>query len=368
MSAMLADIAPPPAAVIAEDAANDDEALGALWDKHERDNGAERDQGRFASPDPEKRAAAEAAKASPGGGAGEGQQGDGTPPLSTAVPLPANWQGIQGGVAQNIKDAWEKTPAELRSFVAQREQELQTRLSDHGRQVAAIKPLAEVISKHQDYFDGRYKMPDGSGLTPAAAVSFLFSAQRELDKDPVAGLLAIADRYGARDKLAAAFGKTVPEGELDLRREIAGLKQMLSGQMQNPASIGDIVSQKLQEEAEKHSAAEEVNRLSKDKPFYSEIPEADMVDFIHKSRRKLGETASKEAIFDLAYDMAVNADPDLRAKIAAAARPAAGHDPKKIADAKRAAGVNITSTSSGRGRELTEEEELGLVYDRNKKG
>ncbi|TIQ92416.1 hypothetical protein, partial [Mesorhizobium sp.] len=79
----------PPAGALAE-AANsnaaatvaDDAALEAIWNKHERDNGAERDQGKFASPDPARKSAAEvtAEPAVAGGDGGEGQAGDSLTP------------------------------------------------------------------------------------------------------------------------------------------------------------------------------------------------------------------------------------------------------------------------------------------------
>lgn len=360
----------PPAGAIADAAANsnavatvaDDAALEAIWNRNERDHGAERENGKFASP------SRETGKESPGGDGGEGLASDGLTPDAGSVPLPANWQGIKGGVADNVKQAWEKAPAELRKFVADREQELQGRLSDHGRQASTYKPVQEVIDKFGHYFDpqkGR-KLADGSTVTPAKAIEFLFQAQANLDNAPVESIMSIIDMYGVRDKIAAAFGHTVPQGENELRQEIAGLKSMLSS-VHNSASIDDRINQRLQERDGITAANEELSRLSADKPLYSEIPEKRMVNFINDAWDRLGATASKEAVFNLAYDMAVNADPDLRAK-AAAAKPAATRDAGKVDAAKRANSVNVTSTASGKARVLTEDEELAAVFDRNQKG
>ncbi|ADV12937.1 hypothetical protein [Mesorhizobium ciceri] len=367
MSAQLAAVAEAApvvvdAGAINDNAAADDTALEAIWNKNERDNGAERENGKFVSAD---RSDA-ADTVSPKGGDGGEPAGDGLTPGAGSVPLPDNWKGLQG--ADVVKGAWEKTPAEIRAFVAAREQELQGRLSDHGRQLSTVKPIQEVIDRHSHYFDpqkGR-KLADGSVVTPAKAIDFLFNAQANLDRAPVESIMAIIDSYGVRDKIAAAFGQTVQQGESELRQEIAGLKTLLAT-VGNPASIDDRINQKLQERADQTSAETELTRLSADKPLYSEIPEVDMVEAIHKARRKLGDAASKEAVFGLAYDMAVNADPDLRAK-AAAGKPAATNGAAKVEGARRAAAVNIPSTASGKGRALTEEEELAAVYDRNQKG
>lgn len=349
-------------AALAKDNSGGDAALEAIWNKNERDNGAEREAGKFVSPDPDKRAAA----ASPKGEDGGEPAGDGLTPGAGAVPLPDNWKGLQG--ADVVKGAWEKTPAEIRAFVAAREQDLQGRLSEHGRQMSTFKPIQEVLEKNARYFDPNTgkKVADGKVVTHAQAVEYLFNVQNAMEAAPVQTIMDIIDRYGIRDKIAATFGQTVQQGETELRQEIAGLKQMLAS-VHNPATIDDRINQKLQERVDQQSAADEVSRLASDKPLYSEIPEVDMVEAIHKARRKLGDAASKEAVFTMAYDMAVNADPDLRAK-AAAAKPAATNGAAKVEGARRAAAVNIPSTASGKGRVLTEDEELAAVYERNQKG
>jgi hypothetical protein len=65
--------------------------------------------------------------------------------------------------------------------------------------------------------------------------------------------------------------------------------------------------------------------------------------------------------------MAINADPDLRTK-AAALKAAAANDPGRVAAAKRANETNIRSTSTDKGRKLSEEEELGLAWDKAQRG
>lgn len=336
----------------------DDDAMGAVWDRMERDNGSDRENGRFVSVDPEKRTA--------DAGAGEGNEQEGGPETgsstpATSAPLPGNWTGLD--------EVWNKIAPEDRAKIAAVQNDLQAKLSDQGRAIAAFKPMQEVIERQKDYFDGRYKNADGSGITPTQAVEFFFNVQRELDKDPIAGLINIADRYGARDQLAAALGKAPAgdgqQGDAALRAEITSLRRQVQDLL-NPASIDARISQKFSEKAAADAADEEVSRLAKDKPLYSEIPEEDMVTAIHRARRKLGDAASKQAVFDLAYDIAVHADPDLRAK-AAAAKPAAGQNQRKVEEARRAAGVNVTSTSSGKARNLTEDEELAEVYDRNQR-
>ncbi|RVA33358.1 hypothetical protein, partial [Mesorhizobium sp. M7A.F.Ca.CA.004.10.1.1] len=97
MSAQLAAVAEAApvvvdAGAINDNAAADDTALEAIWNKNERDNGAERENGRFASGD-----RSEAADTiSPKGGDGGEPAGDGLTPGAGTVPLPDNWKGLQG--------------------------------------------------------------------------------------------------------------------------------------------------------------------------------------------------------------------------------------------------------------------------------
>ena len=262
-------------------------------------------------------------------------------PLAGAVPLPANWRGMEG--------EWGKIPAEVQARIAQRDAELHTRMSEQGRQIGAFRPYNEIFERNADLLAGR-TMPDGSAPSMAEAVDFLFSAQRRLDENPIASLIDIADRYGVRQHLAAALS-----GQIDIPADP-------QPPAMTPADIAWVIRDIQQEDAMARSANEEVSRLAKDKPLYSELAEDDMVHAIHKARARLGDTASHEAVFDLAYDMAVNADPDLRVK-AAAARKAAAADPRRMADARRAASVNVTSTSTGQSRQFSEDELLGQAYD-----
>ena len=325
-------------------APSDDAALGAVFDQFERDNGSARDEaGKFTN--------ANGAEASDG----SSQEGEETgevqantevsSPSADPVPLPANWRG------RGMESVWGKIPADVQAQIAQHDAELHTRMSEQGRQIAEFRPYSEVFERNKDLLSGK-TMPDGTAPTMLQGVDFLFSAQRRLDQNPIAGLIEIADRYGVRQHLAAALSGQI---EIPADRQSPAL---------TASDIAQIVREMQQEETVARSANEEVSRLAKDKPLYSEIAEDDMVHAIHKARSKLGDAASHEAVFDLAYDMAVNADPDLRKKAAAATKAAAAEeDPKRTADARRATSVNVTSTTTGKSRQLTEDELLGQAYD-----
>ena len=72
------------------------------------------------------------------------------------------------------------------------------------------------------------------------------------------------------------------------------------------------------------------------------------------------------AVLQKAYDMAINANPDVRAKVRAAEAKAtaATPDPKKAAAVRNAVSINVKSSNSGKERPMTEEEAMASAYDR----
>lgn len=327
---------------------SEDEALGAMFDQATSEEGQTRGaDGRFASENPPAEGEVQPPEDidEPVGEGDEPQHEEGEPPAST-VPLPPNWTGLD--------EDWKKIPADVQAKIAARDQELHSRMSEQGRQIGALRPVTDVLERNRDLIDGKQLM-DGTPVTPQLAMDLLLTAQRQLETDPVRALLDIAERFEVLPMLQAVLSgqvqlppPTQPQGQ-------AGM---------SPADVQRIARETLQSDQEAKTANEEVSRLSADKPLYSQIAEADMVDFIHKARHRLGDTAANAAVFDLAYDMAVHADPDLRGKAAAAAKPpAASKTDERTQAARRAASINVTSRSTGNGRKLTEDEELAVAFD-----
>lgn len=340
--------------IVTADSSNEvseNDALGAVWDKIERDNGAARaEDGKFASD-----AEGTTDKKEPlEGGEGEGKE-QAAPPASS-IPLPANWTGLD--------DQWAKIPPEAQEAIAANQAKLHKTLSDQGRFVATYKPLGDVFNEFKEYFNG-----ERGAYKPDEAVAYLFGLQRGMDANPVETLIQIADSYNLRPELAKMFGgQAQAEGQTDntqaLLAEISQLKKAISG-LSDPTQIDQRISQKLNEERSVSEVSEVISRTSKDMPLYTDVEE-ELPHFIQRSWAKLGETASKDAVLKLAYDMAVNADPDLRKK-AAALSSAAPTDPKLLENARNANATNIRSTSTGKAREATEEELLGAVFDKHKR-
>lgn len=346
-----------------------DSELHAIYERNHVTNGADRGEGgQFTSPNQETPTDGDAppsgATSPPADGEGTGAEGAETTLAAQSVPLPANMRGLEG--------EWAKIPADAAAKIAPHLDQLHQTLSVQGQQVAAYKPIKEFIDSNADIF-GRSKQ-DGSKVTPHEIFGTLISHQRLIEKDLVAGVVGIAQSYGVTpQQLVNEIARRSVNGNTqpDVARELADLKRTVTQQL-DPKAIDSRISTKLEETRALTALESEVNRWSdnKDKPFAKTLlsDEATFVPFITMARAKLGEAAQLSAVLDRAYDMAVNADPDLRAKAAAAKAAAPAEDPKKVAEAKRATAVNVTSTSSGSARDPSLDDKLGAVWDKHHKG
>lgn len=346
-----------PADTSTETAPSLDEDLGSVWDRNYVTNGADRGEGgKFTSPNAETNTDAattqEPETASlEGETAGEGQV-DGSTPVD--VPLPANWQG-----KEELAAVWGAIPADKRAIVAQHQQELHSRMSDMGRQVSTYKPLQEAASEFAEYFNGNLKSADGQPINPADGVRYLANIQRAMDKQPLDTLLSIAETYNLQDALAQKFGgqvQSVPQDQKLLLNEIAELKRALQGR-NGSAEIEQVL--------EARELKTEARRLRESEPLVAEIPDHRWEFFVKEGLQTLGEGASLEAVFKYAVNAAVEADPALRAKTQAA-KAATNGNAQKAEEAKRATSVNVTSTSTGKARQPSLEDELGAIWDKRK--
>ena len=341
---------------------SDDAEMSAVWDRLMVNNGADRaDDGKFQSADPEKR---EAARTVPLEGGSEGEAAADTSTVTADVPLPPNWQG---------RDAlWAKLPADVKAEVAAFQSEQHAKFSDMGRKLAAYEPLGSVGAEITDYLRQAAERSGGAYDGPQSAaegVAYLFNIQRMMDADPSSTILQIMDTYGVRDQIAAMLGGQSSEGadsspgrENALLAEIRRLESIVR-QSADPQRIEQIVDQKTARQA--HDA--EVSRLLASKPLANEIEPDDLVFFINKAWKALGPDAAKSAVFDHAYNAAVEASPTLRAKSSAAVE-AARDASQKAQGAKRATSVNVTSTGPAKPRIPTEDELLEAAWDKAHKG
>lgn len=332
-------------AAVAANEPSEDDALGAAFDRIMSNNGSDRgEDGKFTSP-----------KASPGGEeAGEADPAADAPPAAVeASPAPANWNGLD--------DAWKALPAEHQAKVKAHFDDLHRKMSDQGRQIAAVKPIADHItqaSQRLAIFKGMSPEQVSQKALELAAVAV------ELKRDPVNTLIEVAQSTGALQALAAKLtGQQMPESNQEiasLKREISSLKHQLAAAA-DPAQIETQVSRVF----ETRTAQDVLNQFASD-PANSFWPilEPHMPKYIADVKEASPGLSPKE-LLRKAYDTAIEAFPALKAEREAAAKTAAAEaEAKRAADAKKAASINVKSNSTGKERTLTELEALGSAYDR----
>jgi len=231
-----------------------------------------------------------------------------------------------------------------------------------GKQYGAVKPIADKIMGAASQF------PEFKGFTPdqiAEGAVQLAAIQARLESGSedarVSTIMEVAKTYGVLPALAKAFGQQGDGNQLvtGLQQKIATLESRLS-QVGNPDSIRETVSMTLKERETETLVTDFAGKAE----FWADV-EAAMPTFI-KAVMDKGEGKTPQEIIADAYDMAINALPDVRAKVRAseAKATAAGPDPKRTEAARKAASINVPSTSSGKERVMTEDELLSAAYER----
>ena len=313
------------------DLVEDNSAYDKVWDK--LSHGDRDDTGKFASEGQETQNADAPAKPE----AEKQQEAQAAPTLK----LPAN-------MTPDMVDIFDGMAPEKTAKLSEWADKLHRQMSDQGRQLGALRPVGEVVAAYPEYFNAQ------GSPAPAEAFNRLMAVQKVLDADPVAGLRQIAEAYGITDQ---AFGGGLASDSAQLRSTISDLRQQIAA-MASPDAIREQVENSFRE----RTAAEEISRFQKEKPLYSEL-EAVLPDFVTIAKRQLGDTATPGALLERAYDMAVFAMPETRAKQTAAAQAAPAVNAKAEA-AKKAASINITGAPAGARKFATDEEAMGAAWDR----
>lgn len=288
-----------------------------------------------------RQAAAEDTKAAPAAGEAEDQQQQ----QQQVAPAPEAF-------SKEAKAEWAKVPAPVQQAILKREQdvtkgvqELKERYADIDR---AIAPHMEAIRRH--------------GQTPAAAVNQLFSWFQALASNPKESFPALARSFGwelgqfvpqqaqQQQPQAGQEGQPQPQEippyvkEMDQKLEMLAqaFGQQLQGVQQTFAQQSQAKTQEI------------LDNWSKGKPHFQEVREL-MAQLIASGAVPLN---NGQVDLDAAYDRAVYAHPDIRAKLIAemeAAKQKAAADKAETerkaqeaqANKARKAGISVGSGAPG---------------------
>lgn len=340
-------------------AAEEDARLGALYDKMTADGLDEE-----AAPEARARGAdGKFAKTSDDArDTGAEEDGAADPAATSTV---ADGPVAPAYLPQELKDAWGKIPADARGVVAAYVEGRERKFGEIGGQLRQYqtlgKQIEEVKAGWPQYFEGV------DLDTMARGVGGLAIVQGRLERgtlnEKVQTFLEIGKQYGVLGHVAALMqNQPIAEGADDinsLRNELAQARAQIA-QLSDETKFNERVEQKISTVRENAETEALVKTTAASLPLYAEV-EADLPGFI----RAVLETqpgADKATILRTAYELAVQARPETRAKAAAAAKAAAGN-PEKQEAARRASSINATSRANGKDRILTEDEHLGAIWD-----
>lgn len=259
----------------------------------------------------------------------------------------------------SIKAKWNDMPAEAQEAVLASHRDMTRRMAEQGRVVQSTKPIYDVLVQ------AAKDIPTLADMTPTQIAQDVFAMakiQGQLAQDPVQTLLGIAQQYGALDGIRQAIGGQNPDAtsrqNMELVQEVRSLKAQLQ-QVVDPNTIDQRVNQTL--------AARDTERLvtsfASSKPLWADA-ENHLPQFIPIAQAQLGEGASPQDVLNAAYDMAIHAIPDLRAKAAPPAKAATAADPARTAAQQKAKSINVGGRPTGDAKPPTGRAAMAAVYDR----
>lgn len=230
----------------------------------------------------------------------EGLEVPGKPELAAPEPARPAIEAPQS-LPDDVKKAWATFPPEVQAGIARRENEAHEKITADGQKIKALSAFEEALQP----FQARLQQVQAP---PHEYVRRLAAADQLLASDPLRGIQEVARLYG-----------------IDLRQAVTGQPDPSSALHSKIHELETRLSER--EEADRRAKLSEANQrienFRKDRPYFDEA--ADMME-------KLIRSGAAKDLPD-AYDMAINAHPEIRAKRDAEAKAEAE---KKAADEAKA--------------------------------
>lgn len=256
-----------------------------------------------------------------------------------------------------LRKHWQALPEDARDAVLSSQREMSRKLSDMGRQVQGIAPIRDVLVEAAKSNPAIMNMrPDelARDVMELAQYSAAFKAK------PLETFISLAQKHGMTDALRQAFGGNAQGAQetAALQSEIRALKEQLS-RAADPEFIREQVSAVTMQER----VLSDVQAFASTQEHWGEV-EAFMPDVIPLVKKAMPEASGKDVLAK-AYEIALQTyRPDLKAKAQAAVEAAAQPDPERTQAALKAKSINVTGRTTGKPREMTEEEIYSAAYDR----
>lgn len=258
-----------------------------------------------------------------------------------------------------LRQHWGAIPKEARDAAVSWQREAGRKLAEQGRLVNGVKPVVDVLNR------AVREIPSMAKMKPEDVARDVFEGAKmvaAIRANPVPNIINLAQQHGALDALKAHFAGQ-PAGpqakeNMALVQEVRALKQQLA-QVADPNRTTQAVSQILAQRETQNFvtsfASEKQENWAMVEPF---IP-----NMIPLAKQRLGANASAQDVLAEAYEMAVHAHPDLRAKMMTAAQAPVASDPQRLAAQRAAKSVNVTS-QPGKPAPVSEKAAMAAVWDK----
>lgn len=257
-----------------------------------------------------------------------------------------------------VREKWADIPADAREAIQTSYRDFTTKLGEQGRLMNGIKPIQDVLVEAARKFPA---MADRKPNEVAQEVFKLAEISQNFTDKPMETMMGLIKQHGLEQQMAQVFnGKEVTQdaklvqGLQDQVRQLQSHIEKIS----NPDYLRDQVTQITSQTQTEGT----VNEFAAKAEHWSAV-EAHMPAAIEIAKAKLGDGAAPQAVLTEAYELAVGQFlPDVKAKPEAAEQAAQLADPEKTKAQIKAKSVNVQSKSSGKARELTEDELMEQVW------
>lgn len=320
-----------------------EDTMSAVWEKM---NPARDDGGKFASDTPAVEGADNAAAAAekpidqPSDTALE-------PAKPLAIEAPNSWSA-------EMKAKFGSLPPEAQQYIAEREREAHTAITQKGEQIKAFEPIRQTLDQHREVFVK-------NGVSEAEGVQRLFQADRFLQEKPTEAIQWLANHYGV-DLRQFSTGnpqqdQSQPNGEVfQLRREIAELRNSLTAR------------ERSEQQAQTATVAQTIDKFASENPYFGDV-EDELMGLIPVIKAKEPGLNANE-VLKKAYDRAVYANPDVRQRLQADQQKTAedkrkAEEAEAVRKAKQTGSINqksVQGTTPTKGASM--EDTMSQVYDR----
>lgn len=321
-----------------------EDTMSAVWEKM---NPARDDGGKFA-PDAAKTEGAEPAAEVKAEENNDQPLEKAPEPAKPAIEAPNSWSA-------EMKAKFGALPPEAQEYIAQREREAHTAITQKGEQIKAFEPIRQTLDQHREVFLK-------NGVSEAEGVQRLFAADRFLQDKPVEAIQWLANHYGVDLRQFSTGNQQHDQSQqpssevIQLRRELAEIRNSLTARERN------------EHQAQTATVAQTIEKFASENPYFNDVEDElmGMIPVIKSKEPGLnyGEVLQK------AYDRAVYANPDVRQRLQADQQKAAedkrkADEAEAVRKAKQAGGINQKSAQgSSPAKSGSMEDTMSAVYDR----